>query len=88
MKKEGENVKTTEKDNLKGESDRPNSLVHHAITRQTSEGEISIHFVSRSDVLTDYHPLAKELVQKNNLRTHQVFWYSTSGNKSVSDFAP
>ena len=63
-------LKTTEKDNVKGESDRPNSPTHQAITRQASEGEISIHFMSRYDVLTDYHPFNIELVQENKLMTH------------------
>ena len=63
------------KDNHKGRPNRPNSPTHQTIMGQASEGEISIHFMSRYDVLTYYHPLTIELVQKNELRIHQVLWY-------------
>ena len=49
------------------------------------KGKILVNFMSRYGVLIDYHPLTIELVQTNELRTHQVF-YGTSSNKSVSNF--
>ena len=42
-------LKTTENDNVEGESDRPNSPTHQANTRQSSEGEIL--FTSCQDML-------------------------------------
>ena len=45
---------------------------HQSTTRQASEGEVPIHFMSRYDVWTYYHPLTIELVQKNKLRIPQL----------------